>query len=124
MVVEGQGGKLLGEGAHLGRKSGGGCGVDVDEEVELSAAELAERNEVRDAFQEAGLAKRMDVGRRKGVMSRGAEHAGEGDHRTQRIAVGAEMARDEDALGLREEVLRGGKACAYVQLVHEGNIKP
>ena len=124
VVVEDEGGQLLGEGTHFGGEARGGGGVDVDEEVELAATQLAQRDEVGDALQKAGLAECTHVGRGVGVVACGAEQTGERDHRTKRIAVRAEMPGDEDAPGLGEQPPGRLIVRACFQFVHAPYIKP
>ena len=104
MVVYGEGGKLLGKGAHFGREAVRGCAVHVDEQVELAFLQAAERDEVGHALEEAGLAEGMDVRRGERIVSCGREHPREGNHRAKRIPVRAEMPRNENPLGFLQQL--------------------
>ena len=104
MVVDGEGGQLLGEWAHFGGQAVGGRAVHVDEQIESALFQAAEGYQIGHAFEKARLAEGVDVRRGECLVPGGGEQARKGDHRAERVPVRAEVARDEDAPRFRQQL--------------------
>ena len=97
----------------FGRHAAERTAVHGDKEVKgtaktpASALQLAHGNQVGRAFEEAGLPKRVEVGGRPRVLPGASQKPRQGDHRAERIPVGAQVPRNENPLCALNKLLCG-----------------
>ena len=113
MVVDADALQALRDRLDLRRHPAERAAVDGDEEVKGAAypaagsLELADGDDVGRALEKAGLAERVWVGGRPRLLAGALEEPDEGDHRAERVAIGAQVPRDKHPFRAGDELRRG-----------------